>query len=219
MMPRSGSLCVALFLAAAVAAGVAQDASEAPALVRQLGQFRAAIDPRIQGNTGQRMPAELQREAVYIRLRALADSAVPALQRGLTDADVQVRRNVALYLGWEGGNYAKHAATPLDVKPFLPQLVIALRDRDERLKALAAQALEHVGADAVVAVPDLLRLLDDPNEGLRNSACIALAGIGPAARDALPALRRALSDPSNDVRRFAQRAIDKIASKLGARSE
>jgi HEAT repeat protein len=219
LMPQSGSGRLALFLAAAVVAVGGQDASDALGLVRQLGQFPAAMDPRIQKNTGQRMPAEQRREAVYVRLRALAESAVPALQRGLMDADVQVRRNVALYLGWEGGNYAKHAATPLDVKPFLPQLVIALRDQDERVKALAAQALEHVGADAVVAVPDLVRLLEDPSEGLRNSACIGLAGIGPAARDALPALRRALADPSNDVRRFAQRAIDKIAQNINHESE
>ena len=83
----------------------------------------------------------------------------------------------------------------------------------QRVKAMAAQALEHVGADAVIAIPDLTRLLEDPSEGLRNSACIALAGIGPAARDALPALRRALSDPGNDVRRFAQCAIERIAPK------
>jgi HEAT repeat protein len=187
-----------------------QDPSE---LVQQLGQFPAAIDPRIQSSTGTRSPAEQQREALYKRLRALGVSAVPALQRGLTDSDVQLRRNVALYLNFEGGNYAQHAPEPLDLKPLLPQLVIALRDNDERVKALSAQALEHVGADAVIAVPDLLRLLEDPSEGLRNSACIGLAGIGPAARHALPALQRALSDPSTDVRRFAQRAIDRISAR------
>jgi HEAT repeat protein len=187
-------------------------------LVRQLAEFPAAIDARVRSDTGLRLPAEQQREAIYLKLRALAELAVPALQRGLADENVQVRRNVALYLGFEGGNYAKHAATPLDLKPFLPQLVLALRDQDERVKELAAQAVEHVGPDAVVAVPDLLRLLEEPVEGLRNSACIGLAGIGPTAREALPALRRALSDPSNDVRRFAQRAIDKITQKLGRRS-
>lgn len=145
-----------------------------------------------------------------MRLRTLAAAAVPALQRGLTDQDVQVRRNVALYLGWEGGNYAKHAPMPLDLRPFLPQLVQALRDEDERVKELAAQSLAHAGADAAAAVSDLVRLLEDPRESLRNSACIGLAGIGPAARTALPALRRALTDPSNDVRRFAQLAINRI---------
>jgi hypothetical protein len=192
-------------------AGPSQDAVDASELVHQLGQFPGEMDPGIDSRTGRPTPAEQEREALYVRLRALGTSAVPALTRGLTDSDVQVRRNVALYLAWEGGNYAKHAPEPLDLEPFLSQLVIALRDSDERVKELSAQAIEHLGSAAVIAVPGLLRLLASPSEGLRNSACIGLAGIGPAAGDALPALRRALSDPSNDVRRFAQRAIDRIS--------
>jgi HEAT repeat protein len=117
---------------------------------------------------------------------------------------------VALYLNIEGLDIPPRV--PLNLRVFLPQLIVALRDSDERVKGLAAQAVAHVGADAVVAVPDLVRLLGDPNEGLRNSACIGLAGIGPAARDALPDLQRTLSDPSSDVRRFAQRAIDRISA-------
>jgi HEAT repeat protein len=202
-----------LWLAPVAIATQTEPPPDAAALVHQLGQFPAAIDSRINGSTGRRQPAEEQRDALYTRLRLLGPAAVPALVRGLTDADVQVRRNVALYLGWEGGNYAKRMPQPLDLQPFLKPLVVALRDDDQRVKELSAQALEHVGPAAAVAVPDLLRLLADPSEGLRNSACIALAGIGPAASDGLPALRRALSDPSNDVRRFAQRAIDKIAGK------
>jgi len=201
--------CLALLLVSGAAAGSAQDAGEARALVGQLGQFQPEIDGRI-GNSGQRTPVEQRREATYVKLRGLGARAIPALRQGLTDPDVRVRRNVALYLSFEGGNYAKHADVPLDVTPFLQQLVAALRDEDEWVSARSAQALGHAGAHAAVAVPDLVRLLQDRREGLRNSACIGLHGIGPAARDALPALRRALLDPSNNVRRFAQRAIDRI---------
>jgi HEAT repeat protein len=187
-----------------------QGSSDSSALVRQLGQFPAAIDARIQKNPARPMPLEQQREAIYLRLLALGASAVPALQQGLVDADVRIRRNVALYLGFEGGNYARHAPQPLDLEPFVPQLTRALRDSDARVKELSAQALGHAGPEALIAVPDLVRLLEDPGVGVRNSACLGLAGIGPAARDALPALRRALSDPSTDVRRLAQRAIERI---------
>ena len=137
-MAPSWFSCIALFLVSAGLAGSAQESSEASSLVQQLAQFRAAIAPGVQGNTGLPSPTEQRREAIFIKLRALAEAAVPALQRGLTDADVQLRRNVALYLSWEGGNYAKHAATPLDVRPFLPQLVNAMRDDDERVKELVA---------------------------------------------------------------------------------
>jgi hypothetical protein len=218
MITQASSFSVAVALISAVLAVSAQDVGDASELIRQLAEFPAAIDARIQSNTGSvgrpfsppvlLMPAEQQRADIYAKLLALADRAQPALQSGLTGADVQVRRNVALYLALKGASYVKPA--PLNLKPFLAQLVVALHDSDTRVKELAAQALGHVGADAAVAVPDLIRLLEDPGEGVRNSACIGLAGIGPAARDALPALRRALSDPIDNVRRFAQRAIEKI---------
>jgi HEAT repeat protein len=130
-------------------------------------------------------------------------AALPALRRGLASPDVQVRRNVVLFLNV--------AANPVSmVQPCLPELITALHDSDARVRALAAQAIGEIRPMAVSAVPGLVLLLADPDEGSRNSACILLAGIGPAARDALPALRRALSDASPDVRRFAQRAIDRI---------
>lgn len=207
-MTHHASLLV--LLTVSLATPSAQDAGEPARLVRQLGQFPAALDPRLDKRTGGLSDVEQRREAIYIRLRALADAAVPALQRGLADENVRVRRNVALYLGWEGGNFAKHAAAGLDLTPFLAPLVAALRDGDERVAGLAAQALAYVGAAAAVAGPDLIRLLGSASESLRNSACIGLAGIGPAAREALPALRRALLDSSRDVRRFAERAIERI---------
>ena len=182
--------------------------AEAADLVRRLGRLKASMQAG-----GTPTPEEQQRRAIYIRLRQLDAAAVPPLIAGLADKDVRVRRNVALYLNWEGGNYSKHLPLPLDLEPFGSALVAALRDPDERVKGLSAQAIGHLGKAGAVAVPDLLLLLVDPSEGLRNSACIALAGIGPAASAALPALQRALFDPSADVRKFAQNAIDKISRK------
>jgi hypothetical protein len=184
--------------------------TDATALVQQMADLPAALAPTVRSN-GEPFPAEQQREAIYVRLRTLGDSAIPALQRGLGDPDVRIRRSVALYLGWEAGNYAKHAPAGLDLKPFRKQLVDALGDSDQRVQELAAQAVAFLGADGQDAVPVLIDMLSDSPEGIRNSACIGLAGIGPAAAAALPALRTALTDPSNDVRRFAQRAIDRIA--------
>src|SRR5215831_18592578 len=170
-------------------------ASDPIALVQELGTFRDAIPAAAPSNG--RLPAiEARREAVYRELRQLADAAAPALTRGLADPDVRVRRGVALYLLWAGGNYERVTPTGLDLTPFLDPLVRALRDSDQRVNEHAANAVGLIGSPAAVAVPDLLRMLADPAEGLRNTACIGLAGIGPAARGALPALRRALVDPS-----------------------
>ena len=190
----------------------AQDTPNAFELVRQLGQFPAAIDARPQSDSGQPMPVEQQRAKIISALRDLGDQATPALLAALTDPDAQIRRNVVLLFAAYGAPYVKPA--PINLLPFRDALVAALNDNDERVRALTAQAISHLGSEAAVAVPALVALLGERSEGLRNSACIGLAGIGPAARDALPALRRALSDPSNDVRRFAQRAVDRIDQNM-----
>jgi HEAT repeat protein len=92
----------------------------------------------------------------------------------------------------------------------LKPLITALSDTDDRVRALAAQAVGAIGPDASPAVPALITLLSSADEGSRTSALIGLTTIGPAARDALPAVRQALNDPSADGRRFAQRAIGAI---------
>jgi HEAT repeat protein len=208
-VPTARVAHVAWLLLSLTGPASAQDGSEAHVLVGQLGRFPAAIEGRVSSRASS-TSVEQRRAALYVALRNLGGAAIPALQQGLRDPDVQVRRNVALYLSLEGGGYAKRAEGPLAVAPFLPQLVVALEDGDARVTELAAQAVGHAGAKAAIAVPSLIRLLEHGDEGARNSACLGLGGIGPAARDALPALRRALADPRPDVRGFAQRAIDTI---------
>jgi len=123
---------------------------------------------------------------------------------------VQVRRNVAMFLGVAAGDWYDRETPRLAIQECVPALVKALADSDNRVRALAAHAVGATGAVGVAAVPALIGLLASPSEGDRNTACIGLAGIGPAAREALPALTKALSDPSADVRRFAKHAIGRI---------
>ena len=158
-------------------------------------------------------PLEERRGRVYRQLRELGDDALPALARGLADPDVQVRRNVALFLYLvANGRYA--ATEPaLDIQSTLPALIAALKDGDTRVRGAVAQAIGEIGPKAAPAVPALVALLADPDEGPRSAAAIGLRGIGPSARGALPALRNALADPSADVRGFAQRAIDRIEAR------
>ena len=154
-------------------------------------------------------PSEVLRDELYRRLHRLGPAAVTALARGYRDADMQLRRNVALALGVLGGGYWQ-GLPELDISSALPALTIALTDADPSVRAWSAQAIGHIGAEAASAVAALVLLLENENEGSRNSACIGLRGVGPAAGSALPALRRALSDSSDDVRRFARLAIDHI---------
>ena len=154
---------------------------------------------------------ERLRRDTYDRLLTIGAAALPALCRGLGDPDVQIRRNVALFLGAAaGGWYGTEGHVRLTINECVPALIKALADADSRVRELSAQAIGSTGAAGAPAVPALIELLHSRNEGERNSACIGLAGIGPAAKAALPALQKALADSSATVRTFAQRAIERI---------
>jgi hypothetical protein len=157
-------------------------------------------------------PAEMKRQHIYRQLSALGSASVPALARGLQNADVSVKRNAALslYVLSNESSSSDRVTRRVDIRAALPALIAALQDSDSRTAALAAQAIGNIGATGVAAVPILLRLLNSEDEALRNSACIALGGIGPSAKSALPRLNRALADPSPDVQGFARLAIAKI---------
>ena len=197
-------------LGAGTAMQQAPTAPQSPeALVHALRQLPADL-PGIAPSTGVPSPTEARRREIYDRLWTLGPDAMPALCRGLGDQDVQVRRNVALFLGAAGNGWYDRERPRLVITPCVTALVTALADSDSRVRELAAQALPATGADGAPAVPALIRLLGSTSQGDRNTACIALAGIGPAAKEALPALRKAIGDPSATVRSFAKRAIERI---------
>jgi HEAT repeat protein len=187
----------------------AQNAQSADDLVRELRQFQAAL-PAVARSDGSKDPIEERRHAIYDRLWTLGSEAIPALNRGLANPDVQIRRNVALFLGVAGDTWYDRSRQRLDIRPCLKPLITALSDTDDRVRQLAAQAVGAIGSEAAPAVPALITLLSSVDEGSRNTALIGLKKIGPAAREALPAIRQALNDPSADVRRFAQLAIAAI---------
>lgn len=205
---RHGRLIRAIVGSLLVIVSVAQSSraqDEADQLVRQLRDFRAALPP------GGRLDAtEQKRRELYARLGELGDQALPALARGLADPDVQIRRNVALFLNIAARSSFDSSRPKMNIERALPALIVALEDQDGRVREVTAQAIGEIGQNAAAAVPALIKLLADSEEGSRNSACVGLTGIGPAAKSALPALRKALSDPSEPVRRSAQRAIDRI---------
>jgi hypothetical protein len=178
-------------------------------LVQQLRDLPTPLPGMIPGN-GQIPPIEQLRYELYRQIRQLGADALPALQRGLLDNDVRIRRNVALILSILANGWIDELRPKLDIRISLPTLLTALDDGDSNVRAWSAQAIGGIGPDAVDAVPALIRLLKNNDEGSRNSACIALRGIGPAAKEALPALDDALSDSSADVRGFARRAIESI---------
>jgi len=202
-------LRTALVLLTIASTQSASNPQSADDLVAELRQFPAALQG-IARSDGTPDPTEERRRAIYDRLWTLGPEALPALNRGLADSDVQIRRNVALFLSVAGDTWYDRSRARLDIRPCLKPLITALSDTDARVRALAAQAIGAIGPAASSAVPALITLLSSTDEGSRNTSLIGLRKIGPAARDALPAIRQALNDPSADVRRFAQLAIDAI---------
>ena len=152
-----------------------EQSGDAGRLVQQLGEFPAALPSTVRSD-GSPDPIEERRRAVYGELRALGQDAMPALVRGLSDPNVQVRRNVALFLNVVIGAWSELSHPELDIEPALTALVVAVGDADARVRQLAAQAIGTLGPRAVTAVPALVQLLTDSDVGSRNSACIGLRG-------------------------------------------
>jgi len=176
----------------------------ADAIVRQLRDLPTPLPAG-----GRLDPVEQRRRELYRQLSLLGNDALPALSSGLLDADVRLRRNVALVLNvLARGSF--DPGSKVNIRSCLPALMKALGDNDADVRAWSAQAIGEIGPVAAEAVPALIALLRNPDVGSRNSAAIALRKIGPEAKAALPALREALSDPNEQVRRFAAIAIENI---------
>src|SRR5262245_53462906 len=120
--------------------------------------------------------------------------------KGLRDPDVKVRREAVTAMG------------ALKVKDAVPDLIAALKDSDEGVRAKAAEALWALGPEAREAVPALTLLLQDASAGVRLNAAGALGDIGPDALPALPALRKALWDRDPYVRAQAATAVGRFGT-------
>lgn len=115
----------------------------------------------------------LRRHSAYVM--GLSAPGVLALTELLTDGDTFVRRSAAF--AFEELTETKMNAPPSvlsAIKASIPGLVEALKDEDEIVRGLAAEALEQVGASAV---PYLTRTLRSEDKKLRTAAAAVLRQI------------------------------------------
>lgn len=89
----------------------------------------------------------------------------------------------------------------------IPKLITALKDPDEDMRDLAANALGAFGAEASEAVPALIEALKDDPDG---DSFFALTDIGPPA---LPALQELTQHAEGKLRKDAQDIIRSIELK------
>ncbi len=124
-------------------------------------------------------------------LGGIGDAAVPALLRLVRDGDWPTRIGALDSLGRIG----------LKAASAIPELVRALSDDDEGIRAAAAAALEDIGTgpDGAAAIPALLDALKDSESQVRANAVGALGRIGPKNDRVIAALAAALKDPGHLV--------------------
>jgi HEAT repeat protein len=82
----------------------------------------------------------------------------------------------------------------------VPSIIKQLSNKDEEVRARAADQLGDFGPKAATAVPSLLTALNDTSPRVRGAVIHALGKIGPAARAAIPAVVAALEDPKSECR-------------------
>ncbi len=93
-------------------------------------------------------------------LARIGEAAVPALIRGLGDAEPKRRAEAAWLLGHIGPG----------AKPAVPALVAALEDPSPEVQKSAARALGQIGPDAAQAVEPLMRLVEETEAvGISNA--------------------------------------------------
>jgi HEAT repeat protein len=98
-------------------------------------------------------------------------------------------------------------------KPAIPELIEALRDKDDDVRTWAAIALGQIGSEAVSAVEPLLSLLQEKqNPQVIPCAVRALGEIGSGARSALPELVKMVQS-GHPSQIFAAQAIWRIGPK------
>lgn len=132
-----------------------------------------------------------------------AKAAIPALIRGMTNQDEDVRCSLLLTL-------ARIHEEPALV---VPEIISALHDTNSVIRMQAASALEDYAAHARSAVPVLLELVQDENPHVRCNAVFALDKIHPEPDRLVPVLIKLLQDPDAHVRGNALAALQQYGAE------
>jgi hypothetical protein len=148
-------------------------------------------------------------------------SAGPGAVRALRETVRSGQRTARIAAIQTLGDFAlAPAAAHRDMaKPAIPELVEALRDKDDEIRMWAAITLGQIGPDAVRAVEPLISLLQvEENPQVILCAVRSLGEIGPGARSALPALTAIAEDSRHFARGFAIQAIQQVSPQAGGGS-
>jgi HEAT repeat protein len=191
-----------------------------------LGQAMRDVDPGVR-NAAAKGLTELGDKGQEVLLEAMADKdsairllalnaldsmdgpskeVIKAIGQAVKDASPAVKKRALFIL-------AQRVADDPEARPFVAQ---ALRDKDQKLRTLAAQAL--VGAGAEVA-EDLVKAAKEGDAGTRLIALQALGALGEELpKEGLTALVGGLEDSDAKVRQAAAAGIGQLKAKARERA-
>jgi type II secretion system protein G len=78
--------------------------------------------------------------------------------------------------------------------------IVLTKDKNEGVRASAAEAIGKIGPEAKTAIFALTELLNDTDAAVRQEAAVVLGRIGPAAKATIPALTELLKDEDLGIR-------------------
>jgi len=155
------------------------------------------IDALELGGTVER---RLAADIFWLLAREVDETAVPALQRALSDPDIYVRRQACAAIGVVGA----------PARAAIPALVAALRDEDFALARSAAWALGNMKSAAVGTVGVLTEVLAERgDQGPAWTILVALGEFGVVSEPAIPTIKEAVRRNS-DLLSPALEALVKI---------
>ncbi|HEV3168526.1 MAG TPA: HEAT repeat domain-containing protein [Isosphaeraceae bacterium] len=173
---------------------------------------RAVRDLKFQCADDRRAAAERLKEGEPERMAVI----VPALTDALSDEDPRVRLEAIKSLDYLIRRWAvtfqttraPATASVVSVRPIIPVLIGAVRDKDARVRAAAIDALGLLTpAEADRALPVLIAILGGPTGEDRAHAAAALGKAGVGSAEVKRALVVAIRDPKPEVRTEAARAL------------
>jgi len=183
---------------------------------------------KLQGVRGQ------ERLAVAEQLGKLGPAAAPALAQALAGEDRSTHAGVALALFRTGESSDAALFTLVSLldeeagpelrleavqalgaigppaSPAVPGLLVALKDKDTRVRVAAATTLGRIGPGAKRASRALGDALRDGDVEVRRQAAGALGEVGPAAAGGVPALLRGVGSNDTEMMRICIRALGLI---------
>lgn len=208
------------------------------AAVRELGRMGSEARPAMPALTTIELDdkeAMDESESLLKKLMPVTEKDLSWLIEWLSDDSELAQRAVLFWLGYIGpparqaipaiveklkidSGYELPACAVQALKEIGPEgveagvayLKRALKDKNRRVRYLAADSLHILGIAAKAALPDLQAALADEYDAVRDSVAETLGGWGPQAVAASPSLVPLLKDKSTDVRHKAARSLSQM---------